>query len=326
MSGAREQVSRLLALVPYLQARSGTPLAKVAADFDTTPAQILKDLNVLWYCGMPGLGPGELIDIDFEALEDNPDGMVRIGNAEYLSRPVRLGSSEASALIVALRALREGSPESSREVVDRTLAKLEEATAGGEPAPPVQVLATPPSAIAEVRHTLEGAIARNRQVQLDYYVPTRDESTERVVDPIEILVADGRSYLDAWCHLAEARRLFRLDRVHGVQVLQDARVTHDVPPRDLSEGLFQPAPGDLTARLKLAPGMRWVTEYYPVTKVVEVADGSLEVTLQVGDPLWLVRLMLRLSAGAEILEPAELADQVRHTASAALALYGDGVA
>lgn len=177
-----------------------------------------------------------------------------------------------------------------------------------------------------MRAILEKAIAGDHQARLDYYVPTRDESTDRIVDPIEVLTQGTRAYLDAWCHQAEARRLFRIDRVLGVQVLDEVRVTHDVPPRDLSDGLFQAGPEDLPVRLRLAPSMRWVTEYYPVTSVTEDPDGSFEVTLQVGNPLWLVRLALRLGGGAEILEPTSLSDQTRATAGAALALYGDGVA
>ena len=118
MSGAREQVSRLLALVPYLQTRTNVSLNEVAADFGVQPDQIMKDLKVLWMCGLPGLTPDKMIDVDFEAIEDETEGVVaegvvRIDNADFLARPVRLGSSEASALIVALRALREGSPDAS---------------------------------------------------------------------------------------------------------------------------------------------------------------------------------------------------------------------
>ena len=39
MSGAREQVSRLLALVPYLQSRDNVSLTQVAADFGVQPDQ-----------------------------------------------------------------------------------------------------------------------------------------------------------------------------------------------------------------------------------------------------------------------------------------------
>ena len=33
----------------------------------------MKDLRVLWYCGLPGLSGGSMIDIDFESFEDDPD-------------------------------------------------------------------------------------------------------------------------------------------------------------------------------------------------------------------------------------------------------------
>ena len=91
MSGAREQVSRLLALAPYLQVRTDVSLSQVAADFGVTPEQIRKDLGVLWMCGLPGLTPDKMIDVDFEAIEEDPEGVVRIDNADFLARPVRLG-------------------------------------------------------------------------------------------------------------------------------------------------------------------------------------------------------------------------------------------
>ena len=129
MSGAREQVARLLALVPYIQARREVSLEQAATDFAVSPAQIVKDLNVLWFCGLPGLGMGDLIDVDMEALEEG--GVIRVSNADYLRRPLRLDSSEASALIVALRALREGSDDDVRPIVDSTLSKLEAAAGDG---------------------------------------------------------------------------------------------------------------------------------------------------------------------------------------------------
>lgn len=327
MTGARDQVARLLALAPYLQAREGgVPLATVAADFGVPPQQIVKDLKVLWMCGLPGLGPEDLVEIDFEAFEDDPDGLVRIANADYLSRPLRLGSSEASALIVALRALREGSTGEAREVVDRTLAKLEDAAADGGVAP-VEVRLRPGAAEEhEVARLLGDAIERDRQVRLRYYVPTRDETTSRVVDPLAVLSAEGHDYLDAWCHVAGGRRLFRVSRVESLEVLEEPRREHDVPPRDLSAGLFEAGPADLAARIHLAPGYRWVADYYPVSAVEEADDGGLDVQLLVGDPRWLVQLALRLAPGVTVVAPAELGEAVRRRATIALGHYDDASA
>ena len=248
MSGARDQVARLLALVPYIQSRREVELDQAASDFGVSQAQIVKDLNVLWFCGMPGLGMGDLIDVDMDALEG--EGVIRLSNAEYLSRPLRLDSSEASALIVALRALREGSADDVRPIVDRTLNKLE-AAAGDGAAVAAQVdIRMPQEAgrLTQLRDQLTRAVDERRQVRLDYYVPTRDESTERVVDPLQVVTAGGNTYLEAYCHLAEDQRLFRLDRISTAEVLDSPVDEHaDLEPRDLADGIFQPS-GDGPAR------------------------------------------------------------------------------
>jgi proteasome accessory factor C len=319
--GAREQVSRLLALVPYLQSRSDVSLAQAATDFGVSPDQIRKDLKVLWMCGLPGLTPDKMIDVDFEAIEDDPEGVVRIDNAEYLARPVRLGSSEASALIVALRALREGSPEVSHEAIDRALSKLEDAAATGSATPQVEVHLAGSAASARHAALLRQAIESNRQARLDYYVPTRDETTVRTVDPLALLAADGHDYLDAWCHLARARRLFRLDRMYAVELVDEPRDHEDLSPRDLSAGLFEPGPDDIEAVVRLEPWARWVADYYPVVATEELGEGRLQLTLRVSDPLWLVRLALRLAPALSIVEPASLREQVAATARATLRLY-----
>lgn len=327
MTGARDQVGRLLALVPYIQARSEVSLEQAAADFGVRPEQIVKDLNVLWFCGLPGLGMGDLIDVDMDALEG--DGVIRVSNADYLARPLRLGSSEASALIVALRALRESGDGQVRPVVDRVLGKLESA-AGEAAALAAQVeVQLPPgeTELGRLRQDLSQAVDQRRAVRIDYYVPTRDESTERTVEPLRVVTAEGHTYLDAWCRLAEDQRLFRLDRISSARVLDETFSPHrDVRPRDLADGLFQPAPDDILVTLLLEPGARWAAEYYPVESAQEARGGRLRVTLRVGDPGWLIRLMLRLGGAAHVEEPADLAEEVRRAAKRALGGYRSGAA
>ena len=322
MSGARDQVARLLALVPYIQARREVSLEQAADDFGVLPDQIVKDLNVLWFCGLPGLGMGDLIDVDMDALEGQ--GVIRVSNADYLSRPLRLDSSEAAALIVALRALREGSDDDVRPIVDRTLGKLE-AAAGDAAALAAQVDIRVPelqARVAPLVDRLSRAVAERRQVRLDYYVPTRDESTERVVDPLRVVTADGNAYLDAYCHLAEDQRLFRIDRISSAEVLDSAVDTHaGLRPRDLADGIFQPSGEDLLVTLELQPSARWVAEYYPVEQISDRRGGGLSVRLRVGDPAWLTRLMLRLGTSGEVLDPPHLADTVRQVAADALQNY-----
>lgn len=322
MNGAREQVARLLALVPYIQAHREVSVDVAAAEFNVKPEQILRDLNVLWFCGLPGLGMGDLIEVDMDALEG--EGVIRVSNADYLARPLRLDSSEASALIVALRALRESSGPDVRPIVDRTLGKLE-AAAGDAAAAAAQVdvhLPEQDASVAAVRTALGQALEGRRQVRIDYYVPARDESTARTVDPLRLVTAQGNDYLEAWCHLAEDQRLFRIDRISRAEVLSTPADDHaQVSPRDLAGGLFQPSAGDETVVLLLEPAARWVAEYFPTESAEEAGDGRLRVRFRVADRGWMVRLLLRLGAEAVVEEPTELGDQARRAALDALAAY-----
>ena len=321
MSTSRDQVNRLLALVPYLQSRGEVSVTEAAEEFGVPPRTIRRDINVLLFCGLPGLGMGDLIDVDFDALEG--EDVIRLSNADYLSRPLRLDSTEAAALMVALRALREGSSPDERAVVDRALDKISAAAGeGAGVAEHVQVHLPGSPDEQATRGLLEDAVQRGRQVRITHHSEIRDEVTDRVVDPVAVPVADGRAYLDGWCHRVDDRRLFRLDRIRSVEVLDTPVEVHaELDPLDLSEGIFRPPADALVATLRLSPRARWVTEYYPVESVEEQADGVAVVRLRVVDPAWLTRLMLRLGSTAGLVAPDDLADAVRATARDALEHY-----
>lgn len=321
-AGAKEQVGRLLALVPLIQRRGPMLLDEAARELGVDPGQLAKDLRVLIYCGWPGWLPGDLIEVDLDALDG--EQVIRITNADYLAAPLRLSPTEASAIIVALRTLRASAEPATLDSLDRALAKLEAAAEDGRAAAHVDVhVPQGVRELADLRARLERAVRDRQQVRLTYYVPARDETTERVVDPIAVVDAEGSSYLRGWCHLAGGGRSFRLDRVVRAEVLDTPAEQHDeVDPVALGEAIFRPGADTPTVTLRLAPEARWVAEYYPVREVREAGDGVLEVDLHVADPRWLVRLLLRLAPHAEVLRPREFTEAFTAAAREALSLYG----
>jgi proteasome accessory factor C len=314
MSGSLAQLPRLLALVPYLLQHPGVQMAEAAALFDVTEEQLRRDLNLLWLCGLPGHGPGDLIDLEFEG------DTITLFEPAGVTRPLRLTVDEAVALLVALRTLSETPGLADRDVVERTLAKVEEvAGAAASPAHRVEVaLEGEERVLPVVREALE----HRHRLHLSYYVPGRDETTERDVDPMRLLLVEGRTYLEAWCRRVEAVRLFRLDRVVGIELLD---LPAEPPPaateRDLSLGLFQPSPDDVLVVLALGPGAHWVADYYPCESVEDVGEGTIIARLRTPEPGWIVRLALGLGPAARVVEPADLAAQVRSAARDALAAY-----
>jgi proteasome accessory factor C len=319
-NNAKEQVARLLALVPLIRRQGAMHVDQAAAALGVTPTQLVKDLKVLIFCGWPGWLPGDLIEVDLDAFEEGGDGIIRISNADYLAEPLRLSSAEASAVIVALRTLQETADDSVRASVNSALKKLEDAAAEGGVAD-VRV-SEQELAVADIRSRLTAAIEAGRQIRLTYFVPARDENTERVVDPFAVVSHHASSYLDAWCHRAGQRRSFRLDRIVTAEVLDTPAEEHpDVTPLDPATGVYKPAPEHTQVTLRLAPQSRWVAEYYPVEASRELGGGAIEVELHVADERWLVRLLLRLAPYAEVVAPESAAESFAAAARDALRLY-----
>ncbi|GAB2673303.1 helix-turn-helix transcriptional regulator [Thalassiella azotivora] len=317
-AGAADRLSRLLALVPYLTARQGVPLAEAARHFDITEDQLVADLQLLFVCGTPGHMPDDLIDAEWES------GRVYLTNADAIARPLRLGLDEAVALLAGLRTLAEARGVGDSEALDSARAKLSAAAGDAARAADAVRVDLSTGAAADVLTTCRDALRRRRRVHLRYLVTARDEATERDVDPMRLVSADGRWYLEAWCHRVEDVRLFRLDRVLSADVLDvDGTPPAGAVGRDLDDALFRPGPDDTTVTLELGPAARWVAEYYPVESTEEAPGDVLRVRLRTADPGWLRRLLLRLGGAARVVHPPELATRTREVALQALAAYAD---
>lgn len=315
MSGANERLPRLLALVPYLLSRPGIPVADVAADFGVGEQRLRRDLELLWMCGLPGYGPGDLIDLSFES------DTVTVTYDAGMRRPLQLTASEATSLLVALRALADTPGITDTESVRRALLKVEDAVGQARPAGVVVGLASHESGVdPDVRETVRDATARRRALRMRYYTASRDEITHRTVDPMRVVLVEGRGYLEAWCRRAEGVRLFRLDRIDDIDVLDEhAAPPPQAEPTDFSAGLFRPLPDQPGAVLELESDARWVAEYYPVDELTELSAGRVRVRMRYSDRAWMVRLVLGLGGRARVTFPQDLAEEVRQRARDALA-------
>ena len=313
---ATDRLQRLLALVPYVVSRKVVGLADTAAAFGISERELVDDLNMLWCVELRSPDPYCPIDLSYEG------GEIVVSEAESFDRPLRLGVDEASALLVALRMLAELPSLEERSALNRTIAKLEAAAgSAGELSSQVAVQLDDRgtrTAAAQARDAIE----RGRRLHLSYYVPGRDEATERDVDPMRLLVVEGRTYLEGWCLRAEAVRLFRLDRVLDLAVLDEpASVPAQAEPRDVDQGLFRPSADDVEVELELSAAGRWVAEYYPCERVTDLGDGRLQVMLRTPDTRMVRRLALRLGEDGRVTSPADLAAEIREDAAAALAQY-----
>ncbi|MFI2487515.1 helix-turn-helix transcriptional regulator [Promicromonospora kroppenstedtii] len=321
---ADDRLLRLLGIVAYLDGAGPVSVADLAGRFGTTPAQIQKDVDALWVSGTPGYWPDDLIDFDAASIDR---GVVHLTEARGMTRPLRLGTREAVALVAALRAMKatdavQADPARSA-VVESALGKLTDAT--GEAASAVDVRLAP-GGDRQVVAAISSALTNRHRLRIRY-VTSSDVVSEREVDPVRLHTQDEFAYLAAWCYRADAPRTFRVDRIlEAVETDVPVQAHPGEAGAEIDFAALFAGGSSPLATIRFAPRARWFAEEVPVESVRNLPDGDFEVTLRVTNPGWLRSSLVRLAPLVRSVSPAVLADDVAGTAAEALALYGAGAA
>ena len=297
-----DRFRRLLTMVPFIVRSPGVRVSEVRQRFGISRSQLVADLNLLFVCGLPGYGPGDLM----EAFVDGDRVWIRL--ADYFSRPLRLTPAEGLLLYAGARAM--AAAGAGDAALERAVQQLE--------------LALGPEVVSRISVELEGGgelgvvregLLTKRRLHLVYYAHSRDETTERDVDPWALFLSGGRWYLVGWCHRVGDERIFRLDRIRSVSLLEQAAAIPDDVDLTRYESLYVQRARDTLVVLDLAPqAAAWVRESYPLQASELLADGWVRVRLTAGGTAWLEKLLLRLGAQARVVEPAELAERTRQLA------------
>lgn len=294
---AADRVALMLSIVPWIAARDGPSLDEICAHFDIERERLLSDLNVLPFVGLPPYSPDMLIEVTVS------DDRVWVRLPDVFSRPLRLTPQQALGLVAAGAAAGAASgsaPGNNTGPLATGVKKLASLLGiEADEAVTVQLGHSDPA----VLDLLRDAVARRRQVQLDYFSYSRNQRRERTVDPYRVFAEGGAWYLYGHCHRVGDARLFRLDRIFGAERL-DSHFERG-PEADEQPAVFGAEPDAPRVTLSLAPEARWVVEQYPVESSEQTFDGRTLARLAVASRPWLEKLLLRLGDAAEVVDSTD---------------------
>jgi proteasome accessory factor C len=234
-----------------------------------------------------------LVDIELgeDTGDDDADDPLYAKSAAY---DAGLGASvgpltwrDAFELLVALKEVEELYPSD----VGRSVVEKIERTVNAH----VRVMEVSLEHLSVVRD----AIDRHEQLKISYWTPSRDEVTDRWVQPRAMASRNGRWYFRAYCATRKSWLTFRVDRILHVHAIGPA----ERPPSDhvlnwADEGADEGA----VAVVAIPANQRWIVESLPIDGWTELDDDRIAVRLHVRDERFLDQLMVDAGPGAAVLE------------------------
>ncbi|MGZ4677757.1 MAG: helix-turn-helix transcriptional regulator [Acidimicrobiia bacterium] len=301
---APPQLERVLAMIPWLATHRDVPKQDVADRFRITLEQLEQDLTLIMMIGVPPYSPGDYINVTYDG------DTVDLWLAPYFTRPLQLTAAEGLALLAGGRTLLAVAGSDPDGPLATAIAKLEDALGVSE----VVVELGSPTHLDEIRSAAEAG----QRLEVDYWSAGRDALTTRRIDPGPPFFALGEWYTDAYCHLRQGPRMFRVDRIRAVRPTDE---TFE-PSRPTTPGaVYHPRPDDPRVTIELPRGASWVAETAPSESVEDLDDGRQRVVMAVSEPSWLERILVQVGPAATVVDPPEWRDRGRQAAARVLARY-----
>ncbi len=306
---ALDRVARALDLIPFISRNPGLSVVQLAERFNSSPAQISKDLSLLHMCGLPGYSHLELLDIDYE----DPN-YVSVTEAQVLDKPRSLTQVEAMTLVLGLQLLTELTSDSAERSTITHLQERISAKYGASLSSHISIS----DAVVEspLAAQIALAISTDRKINLKYNSASSDSITSREVFPIQIFYGNGIAYLRAIAVDISLERTFRMDRITDLALGERA-------PEFVAK-LSQIAVPEEEVQIEISMG---VDGYFFIERHNEIVTSSVEsegrfrILLSVSAGEWLTRTLLAWPTKIEISEPASLRETIQDRIAGVLANY-----
>ncbi len=308
LTTAAAQLRRILHVIPFLADDEPHSFDEIADRVGVKRDVLQRDLLSLTerYVEPPGgFVSGVELFIESEKVELLTD---------HFRRPMRLTVSELRALELGLAMLSAERPREEQEVLGRARDQLRTVIAK-LPSDPFPDAARQASfgAHGDAEHlaAVRSALRSRRKLKLTYRKADSDRATDRVVCPYALAAVNGSLFIVAHCEKTGGIRIFRLDRVEGAKLLADRfTIPENFSVDDvLSDGKALSSSGrPRVLKVRYSPRIaRWIAE----REGGECApDGSLIVEHPLVDTGWAIRHVLRYGPDAEVLEPADVREEL----------------
>jgi predicted DNA-binding transcriptional regulator YafY len=167
-------------------------------------------------------------------------------------------------------------------------------------------------------HKVMDSLFRGEPLKISYYTPHKNETSERVIQPLHLLCYMGSWHVIAFCTLKGELRDFALSRIKLIEpVSQYVKLPRHLPPiKDYINKNFglMSGSGSVEVCLKFKPEVSdWISEqiWFSGQEVSSSEDGSVCLKFPVADFREVRREILKQGASVEVLSPRDLRGEIK---------------
>lgn len=303
------QAARLHDVIRILEARYGATVDEIAEEANVTRRTVYRDLDAIRDAGYPLIS------------EKEPDGrtLYRFMTGFKKIPPITFSLEELMTLYLCRGQLSflQGTP--FQEDLEAIFGRLRSSL--------------PPRSVAHLERIASAATPRFQGVR-DYqgkkallndlrkallyqyrcrlsYTPPHREAADYVFDPYTLLFFNNSLYLGGYAHNRKALRLFLVDRVDKVELLDDRfEVPDEYNAEDLTGSAFGLIEGEtFELRVRFGSAVAHLVRerhWHPSQLIEEQTDGSLILSLQASGEKEILSWLYSYLPHVQVLEPAEL--------------------
>lgn len=299
------KIDRLIGILSVLLQKEKTTAPELADSFEVSKRTINRDIEDLCRAGIPirtaqGIGGG-----------------ISIMDGYRMDRTI-LTSKDMQMILAGLRSLDSVSGSSYYgQLMEKIQAGSSEFITGRDSIL-IDLSSWYQDSLAPKIEIIQDAIGDRRLIKFRYYAPSGE--SEQTVEPYYLVFRWSSWYLWAWCLKRKDFRLFKLNRMDGVQITEKNFKCRDATMPDLSnEKIF---PGGIKVKALFEADQKWrLVEEFGTSCFTENDDGRLLFTADYTDMENLITWILIFGDKAEVIEPEEVREKVRTAIEAMIKNY-----
>ena len=241
--------------------------------------------------------------LNFEELED---GWVSFAKGSTnLDGPPALSKRQLSSIAIGLDYLASLPQFSSNGALHALRQALKNAG-------PVPVTSIASNRLSEILQLIHEAIDAGKAINCEYR-NQKGEQANRRIDPLLIELRGKKHYLRGWCHVNQAVRSFRLDRIQNITITDD-QISKQAKSATIPEEVFGGSVDEQEIKIAAEPEAAEIFWNFPVSGEPTLESGRWVGKIRVGSLTGLPRHIVRFGGMVEVLEPKSARAMVREFA------------